>query len=106
MLLSTGTEDYFDSGWYFNAGEFRLPVSGETHNKQSDGRVEWSGYRFHEMDPLRFGDGVRLSWRCGDAIGPGPRGGGKCFTQTGPAVGRPKCDRVQSYGWVYVWPAE
>src|SRR4051812_37021076 len=31
VLLSTGTEDYFDSGWYFNAGRFWLPVSGFTH---------------------------------------------------------------------------
>ena len=33
ILLGSGTEDYFDSGWYFNAGEFRLPVAGDTHLK-------------------------------------------------------------------------
>ena len=52
-VLSTGTEDYFDSGWYFDAGEFRMPVSGFTHLKQTDAVTEWSGYRFHDMDPLR-----------------------------------------------------
>jgi hypothetical protein len=30
-LLSTGTEDYYDSAWYFNAGEFHLPTAGYTH---------------------------------------------------------------------------
>jgi hypothetical protein len=35
-VLATGTEDYFDSGWYFNAGEFRMPVSGLTHMKQEE----------------------------------------------------------------------
>lgn len=49
------SQDYFDSGWYFNAGEFRLPVSGMTHLVNQDKNVtEWSAYRFHEMDPLRF----------------------------------------------------
>ena len=33
ILLGSGTEDYFDSGSYFNAGEFRLPVAGDTHLK-------------------------------------------------------------------------
>ena len=56
-LLSTGTEDYFDSAWYFNAGEFHLPVSGFTHFNQSDNQVAWSAYRFHEMDPLLFNNG-------------------------------------------------
>lgn len=48
-ILSTGTEDYFDSAWYFNGGEFWLPVSGFTHLNTSHNRVEWSAYRFHEM---------------------------------------------------------
>ena len=43
-----------------NAGEFHLPVAGESHRKSDKGKVdEWSAYRFHEMDPLRFNDGVR-----------------------------------------------
>eukprot|EP01079_Euglenida_sp_SAG-EU17-18_P003844 gene3844-4229_t len=28
VVLSTGTEDYFDSAYYFDAGQFHLPVSG------------------------------------------------------------------------------
>eukprot|EP00041_Stephanoeca_diplocostata_P013928 m.249343 g.249343 ORF g.249343 m.249343 type:complete len:445 (-) comp19517_c0_seq1:240-1574(-) len=105
-VLSTGTEDYFDSGWYFNAGEFHLPVSGMTHLvNQPKNVTEWSAYRFHEMDPLRFGNGFRLTWRCGDMTGSAPDGGGKCYTQTGgPPVGNPVCEHVISYAWVYVWP--
>src|SRR4051812_23735177 len=34
-LLSSGTEDYFDSAWYFNAGNFRFPVSGFTYLNQT-----------------------------------------------------------------------
>jgi hypothetical protein len=57
-VISTGTEDYFDSGWHFNAGQFHMPVSGFTHLKTEKNLTEWSGYRFHEMDPLRFDDGL------------------------------------------------
>jgi hypothetical protein len=37
-------EDYFDSAWYFDAGEFYLPNSGFTHLDQTNG-VTWSAYR-------------------------------------------------------------
>ena len=98
---------FFFSGWYFNAGEFHMPVSGFTHIKTEKNVTEWSGYRFHEMDPLRFQDGFKLQWRCGDLSGPAPNGGGKCYTDVGghPVGTRtPTCDNVKSYGWVYVWP--
>ena len=122
ILLGSGTEDYFDSGWYFNAGEFRLPVAGDTHMLQNKSVAEWSAYRFHEMDPLRFSDGVRVTWRCGEGGGPPHTtdGSGKCYNELpdngdpylGP--GAPKatgtgdtlCEWVESYGWVYVWPAD
>ena len=58
----SGTEDFFDSGWYFNAGEFHSPVSGFTHLVSTKNKTEWSAYRFHEMDPLRFADGVKSEW--------------------------------------------
>lgn len=104
-LLATGTEDFFDSGWYFNAGEFHSPVSGFTHLVSTKSKTEWSAYRFHEMDPLRFADGVKITWRCGDMLGPAGNGGDKCFTQEtgGHPVGTPTCDNVVSYAWVYVW---
>lgn len=100
--LSTGTEDYFDSAWYFNAGEFHFPVSGFTHLNTSDHRVTWSAYRFHEMDPLPFEDGFRLVWRNGDMDD--PVSGHKCFTESGGRiVGNPTVSDVVAYGWTYVW---
>ena len=56
------TEDYFDSAWYFDAGnavllivcvnsqpcmtgEFYFPVSGFTHIDQTSG-ITWSAYRY------------------------------------------------------------
>eukprot|EP00662_Eupelagonemidae_sp_cell21_P042422 gene42422-24797_t len=78
LLLSTGMEDYYDSAFYFNGGVFRAPVSGSTHMANSN---EWSGYRFHEMDPLVFSDGVRMQWRNGDVTD--PKTGLKCTLQSG-----------------------
>ena len=99
-LLSTGTEDYFDSAWYFNSGRFTMPVSGMTHLNQSEG-VTWSAYRFHEMDPLTFVDGLRVVWRNGDVIDPISKT--KCYTETGIKVGNPTIGEIISYSWVYVW---
>jgi len=102
-LLSTGTEDYFDSAWYFNAGEFHLPVSGFTHLNTTVG-VQWSAYRFHEMDPLQFNDGIKLVWRNGDTLDPS---GIKCFMEVGGSVvGSPSIANVTSYAWAYTWPAD
>lgn len=102
MLLSSGTEDYFDSAYYFDSGEYRLPVSGFTHLNATDGRVEFSAYRFHEMDPLFFEDGVRLEWRNGDMEDPPTTR--KCLTRTGGnVIGNPSDSKINYYGWVYTW---
>jgi hypothetical protein len=99
-LLSSGTEDYFDSGWYFNAGQFHLPVSGFTHLNTSDG-VSWSAYRFHEMDPIVFTNGFQMLWRNGDMLDPA---GIKCLIKDGGRiVGTPTVSEVQTYAWVYTW---
>jgi hypothetical protein len=88
---------------YFNAGQFELPVAGFTHLKNAKNVTEWSAYRFHEQDPLKFADGLRLTWRCGDAVS--EKTGLKCYTPTGgKVVGSPTCDSVVSYAWVYEWP--
>jgi len=101
-LLSTGTEDYFDSGWYFNAGQFHFDVSGYTHYKDNGGSLTWSAYRFHEMDPLAFNNGFRFVWRNGDTTE--PQTGMKCFVQTGGnVVGSPTVSNITSYAWVYTW---
>lgn len=102
-LLSTGMEDFYDSAFYFNGGGFHMPVSGETH-KAGDGT--FSGYRFHEMDPLVFKDGVRMQWRNGDVTDPAT--GLKCTLESGgtPAggnPGHPGPSDVSSYAWIYTW---
>jgi len=100
-VLSTGTEDYFDSGWYFNAGGFALPVAGMTYMETTSNSAAVAMYRFHETDPLPFDSGILIHWRNGDTVDPAGR---KCYTMTGGAViGSPGPANVTSYGWVYTW---
>ena len=102
MLMSTGMEDYFDSAFYFNGGDFHAPVSGSTHQVQTGNRTEWSGYRFHEMDPIVFSDGIRFQWRNGDVTDPAT--GLKCTLKAGGKVcGNPQPSEFKSYAWVYTW---
>eukprot|EP00730_Choanoeca_flexa_P019389 TRINITY_DN9469_c0_g1_i2.p1 TRINITY_DN9469_c0_g1~~TRINITY_DN9469_c0_g1_i2.p1 ORF type:complete len:435 (+),score=76.26 TRINITY_DN9469_c0_g1_i2:92-1396(+) len=103
-LLGTGFEDYYDSGWGFNAGPFYLPNAGCTHRKKSELNRNSSvaAYRFHEQDPVPFNNGFRLQWRNGDMKD--PQSGIKCNTwQGGDVVGHPHPSFVQSYVWLYVW---
>lgn len=103
VVLSTGTEDYFDSAWYFNAGEFHLPVSGFTHYNDTGNVITWSAYRFHEMDPLVFTDGFQFVWRNGDRV---DAAGIKCMMESGGAIaGSPTASNVLAYAWVYTWPS-
>ena len=102
MLLSTGMEDYYDSAFYFDGGPFHAPVSGVTHLEAA----AFSGYRFHEMDPIVFSDGMRFQWRNGDVTDVAT--GLKCTAEeaAGPTVttcGDPQSSTVDSTAWVYVW---
>ncbi len=100
--ISTGTEDYFDSAFTFDAGPFHFEVSGFTHFKKLDnGTFELSAYRMHDMDPIFFTNGFRFVWRNGDLL---DDRGVKCMLESGghPA-GSPAKSVVTSYAWVYVW---
>lgn len=102
FLVSTGTEDYFDSAYYFSSGRFWGPNAGLTHIQVNSTHAEMSAYRFHVSDPIVFNDGFRLTWRNGDVTDPAT--GLKCTLETGGnPVGNPQVAQVLSYGWFYTW---
>ncbi len=76
-------------------------MSGFTHLNTSSG-VTFSAYRFHEMDPLRFQDGLQFMWRIGDAV---DASGIKCMIpdNNGRPAGNPQVSTVTAYTWVYTW---
>jgi hypothetical protein len=102
IIVSTGTEDYYDSAYYFNAGQFHLEEAGYTHYRNVENAgLEWSAYRMHHLDPIFFTNGFRFVWRNGDV---NDDRGFKCITdQGGHVVGSPTQSVVTSYTWVYVW---
>ena len=90
LMLSSGLEDYFLGTYYFNRGKYYTPVAGLTHLVPGK---EFSGYRFHERDPVFFQNGLRLTIRDGEQIA------GKTF---GPKPG-PADTVYTTYVWVYEW---
>ena len=54
----TGTEDYFNSGWYFDRGTFAGPFHGLLEKNDSLGRI--AAYRWHIPDPIPFQDSIRI----------------------------------------------
>lgn len=63
-LRGTGTEDYFNSGWYFNQGAFSAPYHGLIIKDDSLGRI--AAYRFHVLDAIPFETSIRVTIEHGD----------------------------------------
>ncbi|XP_065179191.1 uncharacterized protein LOC135809705 [Sycon ciliatum] len=64
QFLSSGTEDFFLSAYYFNKGLFHGDHSGLTC-KANPGQM--SAYKFFEDDPVLFSKSLKLTWRCGES---------------------------------------
>lgn len=127
QVLATGTEDYYNSGYYFIAAQpMHLPETGLTwweantttnasapvaYGVYPSGAMKWSVYRTHTVEPLFFGTGGRLSWRNGDIE---DSGRGKCWHEPGipqsqwhtgasQVAGDPHTSFVRSLVFAYVW---
>lgn len=60
VFQGTGTEDFYNGGWYFNQGPFTLPVHGYTAHKT--GATDSSAmYRFFLQDMIPFRKHIRVS---------------------------------------------
>jgi hypothetical protein len=72
LQLGTGTEDYYNGGWYF-LGPHANPLAGQPRfivNDPEDGwiraRYEHSLYRHHVADPIVARDGMRFGFEAGE----------------------------------------
>jgi hypothetical protein len=63
-LGGTGTEDYFNGGWYFNKGEFAAPFHGLILKDDTLNRI--AAYRFHVQDAISFTSSLLFSIEHGD----------------------------------------
>ena len=108
MLVGTGIEDYFNSGFAFGyfAKTFHNDMSGLSHVHGSTAHgldnprpSWWTAYRYFDKDPMTFTDGrLELIWRNGESPGPGLtcRPAGRPTDDGSPVV-------IDSYAWVYTW---
>src|SRR5207249_615448 len=72
MHLGTGTEDYFNGGFYFQNAHSN-PLSGlprmkvvHPENGWSKATFEYSMYRHHVLDPLVGRSGMNVAWEAGE----------------------------------------
>lgn len=59
-IYGTGTEDYFNGGWYFREGEFAGPYHGAPLKDALRSMV--SVYRFHDADAITFEKSIRVTF--------------------------------------------
>lgn len=52
MIIGTGTEDYFSSGWYYDRGTYSAPYHGVQIKDEKLGRI--NTYRWHIEDAMPF----------------------------------------------------
>ena len=103
--LSSGTEDFFLSAYYFNRGTFHHDNSGLTYISTNPVGV-MSAYKFFENDPLLFSKSFELTWRCGETINTNS-GCPDDWPPPGPTISHsdytPKLADtvVTTYAWVY-----
>ena len=106
--LSSGTEDFFLSAYYYDKGIYHTENSGLTFK---DNKGSMSAYKFFENDPLLFSKSLQLMWRCGETID-GAEGCPSDFPPPGMGgrdAGKPTLNvqlavtNVTTYTWVYEW---
>ena len=59
-IHGTGTEDYFNAGWYYEGGSFTTPSHGAPFVPTGAG-VAFSQYRFHLGDLVPFSAAIKVS---------------------------------------------
>jgi len=104
LVLGTGSEDYPESAYYFNAGPYRGPTSGLTVFAPGNSTNMFSHiscYKLHHRDPVYFNNGFKFEWRNGDVTDPST--GEKCTAMTGNIIGRPGISNVTSIVYLYTF---
>jgi len=66
-IHGTGTEDYFNGGWYFITGTFSLPLHGNPSRPLIDGLMQINAYRIHLGDAIQFETSLEFGREVGAA---------------------------------------
>jgi hypothetical protein len=60
MFQGTGTEDFFNAGWYFSGGLFTLPTHGNTAHFSDSANDYTAAYRLFIADAIPFRKHIRV----------------------------------------------
>ncbi|MEW5717377.1 MAG: glycoside hydrolase family 172 protein [Chloroflexota bacterium] len=66
-LHGTGTEDFFNGGWYFENGPFTLPMHGSTFQATQNGYGKTAAYRLFLQDAIPFRRRIKVNLEHGGA---------------------------------------
>lgn len=117
QYLSSGTEDFFLSAYYYSGGQYHNGHAGLTY---ISGPGTMSAYKFFEDDPVMFTKSFKLLWRCGEAFTDNncfKLSNRACYTKDGDMFCKnrkgvherlnnlnPDITKMTSYVWTYEWP--
>ncbi len=86
-ICGTGTEDYFNGGWYFEGGPFARPYHGLTEKNEGD-RYQVTAYRFHVTDYIPYQESVKITMEHGGQNDmPGTAYSAVAYTYAAPRAG-------------------
>ena len=83
-FYGTGTEDFFNGGFYFDHGPYTQPLSGNPAHLAGGGVDRTSAYRFFLQDAVPFRRRIRVSLQHGGPTRPLPRSGRWPTTTSSP----------------------
>jgi hypothetical protein len=66
LLHGTGTEDFYEGGWYFNRGRFTLPLTGNPVHRVTRTTDTTGAYRWLLGDAVPFARRLRFTFEHGD----------------------------------------
>lgn len=116
QFLSSGTEDFFLSAFYYDEGLYHTDHAALTYKKDPG---TMSAYKFFEDDPVAFSKSFKLIWRCGEAMDNEcfKLSNQDCFVQDKQlycknnkgihmprGVPIPLATKITTYVWTYEWP--
>ncbi|PLS81601.1 hypothetical protein CYG49_01735 [Candidatus Saccharibacteria bacterium] len=61
QLHGTGTEDFYNGGWYYEHGPFALPTHGNTFNGNEGDQAKVSAYRTFISDAIPYRNDLRFT---------------------------------------------
>ncbi|MFK4088045.1 DUF2961 domain-containing protein [Kribbella sp. NPDC020789] len=100
-IHGTGTEDYYESGWYFNAGTYSTPFHGNAAHEVQAGFCsnECDGaWRLHVTDSIAFQNQLDIGIEHGQQDDHPAIYGSTAFLYSAPTFGARETDRIDVPG--------